>query len=203
MKKTAICCTVLLFCCLQLAAQGDIQGFGGNVDERGSTRILYFSKSSNSPAGEFAINFGRPAWKPEFAGQLDQMKGGYWRFGNNFWTVLDTNVPLSVGGVSVPVGYYYLMVARSQDGAQWSLALVDPDSARNLRMDPYQVPTDGKELKVLYSAPLQFSQREEQTDKLAITLHGAGGADPSDVTLTIEWAKFALTAPIKADLSRK
>ncbi len=38
--------------------------------------------------------------------------GKIWRMGENFWTSLDSNAPLTIGGVEVPV----LVVTRPEDG---------------------------------------------------------------------------------------
>jgi DUF2911 family protein len=49
-------------------------------------------------------------------------KGKTWRLGKDFWTVLDTNVPLKIAGKEVAAGTYYLGLFRSADGSAWSLA---------------------------------------------------------------------------------
>ncbi len=43
-------------------SRGPIQVFGGQPDERASTRLLY---ETDRAVGEFAIDYGRPAWKKE------------------------------------------------------------------------------------------------------------------------------------------
>ena len=89
----------------------------GHHTDRGGTRVAYWDNEKDQAAGQVAIEFGRPAWKPEYDGQLDAMTSGkIWRLGENFWTSLDTNIPLTLGGVDVPVGYYYLVVKRTEDG---------------------------------------------------------------------------------------
>ncbi|MGH9454150.1 MAG: hypothetical protein ACRD2O_09305, partial [Terriglobia bacterium] len=36
---------------------------GGGPDDRASARLLYWDNQTNSAAGQFAINYGRPVWK--------------------------------------------------------------------------------------------------------------------------------------------
>jgi hypothetical protein len=70
----------------------------GHVDDRGSARVLYWDTVRNGSAGQFAINYGRPVWESDYedSARFDGMtKGKIWRMGSNFWTDLDTNVPLN------------------------------------------------------------------------------------------------------------
>ncbi len=39
---------------------------GGQPDERGSARVLYWNTAHNGAAGQFAINYGRPVWKSDY-----------------------------------------------------------------------------------------------------------------------------------------
>src|SRR5208283_2719107 len=91
---------------------------GGPPDDRASTRVLYWNRLQHAAAGQFAIDYGRPVWKsvyedPVKFGQMT--KGKVWRMGSNFWTTLDTCLPLKISGKDVPVGYYYLGLHRSED----------------------------------------------------------------------------------------
>ena len=72
-------------------AKKGIMAEGGGVDERGSARVLYWDLDAKGGAGEFAVNYGRPAWKKEYEdpAKFDKMtKGQVWRMGSNFWTEL-------------------------------------------------------------------------------------------------------------------
>ena len=42
-------------------------------------------------------------------------KGKVWRLGNDYWTLLDSNIPIKVGGRDIPVGLWYLGLSRSDD----------------------------------------------------------------------------------------
>ena len=80
---------------------GPVQVFGGQPDERASTRLLY---ETDRAIGEFAIDYGRPAWKKEYEdpATFDKMtRGKVWRLGKDFWTTLDTSLPLRIAGREV------------------------------------------------------------------------------------------------------
>ena len=61
-----------------------------------------------------------------------------WRFGENFWTTLDTNMDLVLGGVEVPTGYYYIVVQHHERGLE--LVLLDPAEIRKQHLDAYEAP---------------------------------------------------------------
>ena len=106
---------------------------GGQPDERASARVLYWNEVKNGAAGQLAINYGRPLWKKDYedAKKFDGMtEGKTWRMGSNFWTDLDTSLPLQISGKNVPAGHYYLGLHRSQDGSKWSFALLIPAKVR-------------------------------------------------------------------------
>jgi hypothetical protein len=113
---------------------------GGQLDDRASARVLYWNTVKHGAAGQFAIDFGRPLWKSiyEDPAKFDQMtKGKVWRMGSNFWTTLDTCLPLKISGKKVSVGYYYLGLHRSDDGSKWSLAFIDPAKVRAAHIDAF------------------------------------------------------------------
>ena len=161
----------------------------GQQTERGGTRVAYWDNENNQALGQAAIDYGRPLWKAEYHEQLDAMTSGkIWRMGENFWTSLDTNLPLTIGGVDVSVGYYYLVVKRSEDGSDWSLAFVDPSETRKKVIDPFEVGTRAAEITVLLEAPLTFDTRDVPRERLEIEL--------TEEHLVIEWGTFALSTPV-------
>jgi mannose-6-phosphate isomerase-like protein (cupin superfamily) len=104
---------------------------------RGGARIFYWYGPDS--AGQIAIDHGRPRWNPGYGVFLDRPSGKRWRCGENFWTTLDTNIPLELGGVDVPVGLYYVVLQHDQEhGLQ--LVLLDPDPVRERRLDAYEAP---------------------------------------------------------------
>jgi hypothetical protein len=118
------------------------QAFGGGADERACARVGYANTEKKTFGQQFAIDYGTPAWKKDYedAAKFDVMtKGKVWRFGSNFWTRLDTNIPLKIAGRDVPVGTWYLGLRRSQDGAQWSIAFIDPEKVGGMTLDAFAI----------------------------------------------------------------
>jgi len=168
---------------------------GGDPDDRASARVLYWNSVKNAAAGQFAIDYGRPVWKSvyEDPAKFDGMtKGKVWRMGSNFWTTLDTCLPLKISGKAIPPGYYYLGVHRSDDGSKWSLAFIDPAKVRAAHLDAFDI----QKAQVAFEAPVSLAKAESKPEKLTITL-----SYPKDnirkVTLNITWGTLALTAPIE------
>lgn len=159
------------------------------------TRILYWNNATNGAAGEVAIDFGRPQWKPEYdaAGALEGMtKGKTWRMGKDLWTTLDTNLPLKIGSQSIAPGSYYLGVHRTADGATWSLAFIDPAKTRSAKVDAFEI----EKATALFKVPLTFKTTTEATAMLNISLSPAKD-DMKNVTLRLTWGKFELTTPVQ------
>ena len=144
MKIHSLLAAMLL---LALNAQGQqprakIVAEGGTPDDRASARVLYWNAQTDSAAGQVAIDYGRPVWKKDYddSARFDAMtKGKIWRMGSNYWTILDTDLPLFIGGKKVPVGLYYLGLHRSEEGSKWSLAFIDPGKARKQVLDAFQI----------------------------------------------------------------
>jgi hypothetical protein len=190
----------LLFCVVSAASAQEktpaVQAFSGDApDDRGSTRVLYWDSVKNVPLGQLAIDFGRPVWKKDYENQaaFDTFtKGKVWRFGNNFWTTLDTAMPLKIAGKDVPAGSYYLGLHRSQDGATWSLAFIDPVKARKAGLDAFAI----DKAPVEFMIPISFERSATSADKLTVVLT-ANKTNIKDVTLKISWGTLQLTAPIQ------
>jgi len=168
---------------------------GGQPDDRASARVLYWNTAKDGAAGQFAIDYGRPVWKSVYEDpvKFDQMtKGKVWRMGSNFWTTLDTCLPLKISGKAVPAGYYYLGLHRSQDGSKWSLAFIDPAKVRAAHIDAFNV----DKAPVSFEVPMSMETATSKPEKLTLEL-----SYPQDnirkVTLRIAWGTLALTAPIE------
>ncbi len=166
----------------------------GALQERGSARVLYWDTKADTAFGQFAIDYGRPVWRKEYddPANFDKLtKGKTYRLGSNFWTSLDTQLPLRVSGREVPPGLYYLGLARSADGGKWSLVFIDSAKTRAKRLDAFQV----ERAPVLFEAPLTAEPAAQPNEKLTITLSYAK-EKPKDVRLRISWGKLQLTAPV-------
>lgn len=180
-------------------AKPTIVAEGGGPDDYASARVLYWNEKTNSAAGEFAINYGRPVWKQvyEDPAKFDSMtKGKVWRMGSNFWTNFETQLPLTIGGKSVPAGYYYLGMHRSDDGSQWSLAFIDPAEVRHAHLDAFEI----QKAHVKFEAPLSLAKAEGKPEKLTITFSYPKDAI-KNVTLRVAWGNLTLTSPVKVTLS--
>ncbi|MEK6410402.1 MAG: DUF2911 domain-containing protein [Acidobacteriota bacterium] len=172
-----------------------IIAFGSDSPERGTTRVGYWNNEKNMGAGQFAIDYGRPVWRKEYedTAKFDAMtKGKVYRLGSNFWTTLDTDMPLTIAGKTIPAGLWYLGLHRSDDGATWSLVFIDPAKARAAHMDASEI----ERAPIAYKAPMTVEQPGEAKDKLTIDLVFQRG-NLKDVTLKIAWGKIQLSAPIQ------
>ncbi len=193
---------IALFGCLAapvLEAQQrrDFWIYGQVVEQRGASRIGYWKRNVNAGLGEVVVDYGRPVWKEHYEQQLDQLtRGKMWRMGDNYWTLLDTNLPLEVAGVKIPVGLYYLAVRRSQDGASWELVFIDPVKSRERLLDSYDVGTRPGEVPVLFSAPLSFHHTQELVERLTILLT-LKDKSQTEGKLELTWGKFSLSAPLE------
>lgn len=171
---------------------------GGEPDDRASARVLYWNTVKNAPAGQFAIDYGRPVWKSTYEdpAAFDAMtKGKTWRMGSNFWTVLDTCLRLKISGRNVPVGYYYLGLHRSADGSRWSLAFIDPAKVRAAHTDAFEV----AKAPILFEVPMSTASPTAKPAKLTIELSYAKD-DIHKITLNVAWGTLALTAPIEVTI---
>ena len=172
---------------------------GGQPDDRGSARVLYWNEAKNEAAGQFAINYGRPVWKSvyEDPAKFDGMtKGKTWRMGSNFWTVLDSCLPLKISGKSVHAGYYYLGLHRSDDGSKWSLAFIDPARVRAAHIDAFDI----RKAPIEFEVPMSTTSAATKAEKLTIELSYPKD-DIRKVTLNVTWGTLALTAPIEVTVA--
>lgn len=197
LKRISVACILFLSVAAAQAQQRPkIIAFGSDSPERGTTRVGYWNNEKNQGAGQFAIDHGRPVWKKDYEdpAKFDAMtKGKVWRLGENFWTTLDTDMPLTIAGKTVPAGSWYLGIERSTDGTQWNLVFIDPAKARAAHLDASEI---GR-APVAIKAPLTLEQVTDSKDKLTIDLIYKA-PNIGDVTLRIQWGKLQLTAPIKA-----
>jgi hypothetical protein len=196
-----LCVAAALTLCLGsvIQAQDDkkpnILAFGSDSPERGTTRVGYWNRAKQSGAGQFAIDYGRPVWKKDYedTAKFDSFtKGKTWRMGSNFWTSIDTDMPLTIAGKTVPAGMWYLGLRRSPDGATWSLAFIDPAKARKAHLDASQIDSAPIDIQ----APMQQSTAGSTQEKLTIELTFTE-PNVQDITLTVSWGNLKLNAPIK------
>jgi hypothetical protein len=192
--------SLLAFVVFAQQPQAEIVAEGGGPDDRASARVLYWNTKLNASAGQFAIDYGRPVWKKDYEDptKFDGMtKGKVWRMGSNFWTTLDTSLPLKISGKEVRPGYYFLGLRRSADGSRWSLAFIDPAKVRAARLDGFEV----QKTKVEFEAPMSVDKAPSKVEKLTIAL-SYPKETPTKVTMRVAWGNLALAAPIEASVPR-
>lgn len=147
---------------------------------RGSTRIFYWFGPGS--AGQLAIDYGLPRWQPAFARFLNAPGGPRWRFGQDFWTRLDTNIDLTIAGVDVPAGEYYLVLEHDQTAGLRVVAL-DPGPIRKAKLDAFQAPRTTGGIAI----PLRRDEDVETfAERLAIRLDVVD-RERGTATLTIEF----------------
>jgi hypothetical protein len=201
---------ILLSACLAIALAGAVSAQqtkkgivaeGGAVDDRGSARVLYWDLDAKGAAGQFAVNYGRPVWKKEYEdpANFDKMtKGQVWRMGSNFWTELDTCVPLEISGKKVGVGLYFLGLHRSDDGEMWSLAFIDPDKVRAAHLDAFEI----RKAPIAFEVPVTFKKLAVPVaEKLTIRMVYKKEND-RHVMMELAWGNMEITAPIVATVAK-
>ena len=134
------------------------------TSQRGCSRIFYWG--GDRSGGQVRVEFGQPAWKPEYDQAIDKMLGQRWRLGQNFWTSLDSNMDLNAGDVDLPAGLYYLALERRKDDKEFVLWLLDPVEIRDAKLDAFQA---GKSTGGI-AVPLEHKNVDLEAAKLQISL---------------------------------
>ncbi len=172
---------------------------GGDPDERASARLLYWNQQADASAGQVVIDYGRPEWKKQYEdpATFDKLtRGQVWRMGNNYWTTLDTELVVTIGGRRVTPGLYYLGLYRSTDGATWALAFINPTVIRTRHMDAFEI----AKAPILFKTEMTAEKASATTRKLTFTF----SHPPNDIrntTLKLAWGNMVLTTPVKVLLT--
>lgn len=144
------------------------------ASQRGNTRIFYWGQGGS--AGQVAIDYGQPVWKDAYTAALGSQTTR-WRLGQNFWTNLDTNMALDIGGERLEPGYYYLVLGRNEAG-EFVLIALDPAEVREQRYDSFWAAktTGGQEFVLEEVSPdkpaakLQMQLKTDAADRDRATL---------------------------------
>jgi hypothetical protein len=205
MKQTLLAFGLVLCAAVVLNGQNRLSGVVVESEpalgERGLTRILYWNPQKDVPVAAVSIDFGRPVWNRQLdtPAAFDQLtRGKVWRLGNDYWTILDTNLPLTIAGRNIPVGLWYLGLHRSGDGATWSLAFIDPAKARGSHLDGHWMDAVPVEFKVPMTVETTSAA---MTEKLTITL-SAQPDNMRNLNLRIAWGRLHLATPVRAALEK-
>lgn len=171
-----------------------LQAFA-QTTERTRSRVAWFS--GNGGAGQLTIEHGPVLWNDAFAELVASPRaiGTRWRFGSDFWTSLDTSVPLQIGEVEVPAGYYYLTLVQPEAG-RFVLGLHDAAAVRKAHMDASQA----AQLEGGIEVPLAHHADERATDKLSIAVQLDEGRDRGHLRIAL--GPHRLDAPVTAKLAQ-
>jgi tetratricopeptide (TPR) repeat protein len=175
---------------------GGAQAFA-NSGERKASRIAWFGGKGSS--GNVAVSFGPVAWKDDYEklASADRFKNKRWRFGKDFWTTLDTNVPITVGDKKVAPGDYYLTIER-KDSGDFVLAFNDAAEIRKLRLDAFQA----GQTKGGVEVTLKHETLTTAASKLDIAL-SVDADDNTKGALIVQFGTHKLSAPITYHLTDK
>ncbi|MCA8948510.1 MAG: cupin domain-containing protein [Planctomycetes bacterium] len=154
---------------------------------RGAARIFYWFGPDS--AGQLVMDYGRPRWQAGYSKFVTEQSGKRWRFGENSWTRLDTNIPITLGGRSVAPGSYYVVMQHT--GSAPEIVLLQPDEVRAGLLDAYEAPKTSGGLAI----PLQVAAAEFPASRLAI--EWAVDREQRDTgELRIHFGPHLLTAPL-------
>ena len=150
----------------------DYRVFEDGVTNRLRVRVNYYVGKDGDPwatsPGQVSIEYGLPAWKPEYEAMFTQLPlGKRWRLGSNYWTNLSTSFDLQFGERVIQAGYYYLVLERSSE-QQWNLVVLKPEQITRLQLDPWHVNRKDSGQGIL--VPLKWEKSENTAEKLEITL---------------------------------
>lgn len=164
------------------------------VTERKATRMLWFD--DNGIPGEIAISYAPVPWNERYDVALagGKFQGQRWRLGADFWTTLDTSVPMQFGAVAVAPGYYYLTVVQRAEN-DFVLALHDAAAVRKQRIDA----AFAQQLQGGIEVPLVHAATDEIATELSIALSADDGS-ATHGTLAIRFGSHQLSAATEMKL---
>lgn len=183
----------LVTAALSVPAFGQVQAFGGDAPRMAATRMLFDAQFN--ALGMACIQYGAPPWKAEYDSKLESLKGQSLRLGKDFWTTLNTSCPLTIGGVQVAAGNYYLGLKCDAEG-KFSLLVLDAATANKEKWAPFNTAP----WKPAYTCPLTHTAIETEAAALKMSLTG-DGKEPTAMTFTLQWGKHQLAAPVKAEIA--
>jgi len=196
-RKSRSLAMVALLACLAVGGESDarIQGNGPVVqnEPRALARVVFFG--SAGVAGEYAIEYGKPAWKSEYDQDFAKLTHGKrLRLGKDWWTTLNTYCPLTLEKVELKVGEYYLALECSEKG-EWSLIALDPEPIRKSKVDAFSSATTKGGTKI----PLAYEATKDEVQELSIQFL-SDAKKPREQTLEIRFGKHRLTTPVQPKL---
>jgi hypothetical protein len=187
--------------CLALSFALPAQKVGGSAESERKATEVYISNDASELLAGVCISYTQPRWRQSYEDFLATMQGRYTRLGDGFWTTLDTIGAISVGGVSIPAGSYYLGLRIAADGVV-SLLFFDSRQAMQARLLPGSTPLFTGEAAPQLVAPMTFvrNAQKEEVGKLAIEL-SADPKDPAKGNLVLRWGRHELRGSVLFDLA--
>ncbi|MGE3173239.1 MAG: tetratricopeptide repeat protein [Planctomycetota bacterium] len=169
-----------------------VQVYAPVVDRKCSRVALFAARQS---PGQIAIAYSTLAWQDGFDKAMESPKfvGKKWRFGREFWTTLDNSMPLQVGGVEIPAGYWYLTLEHKGDH-RFVLGVHEPKEAHKLHLDPFRADL----LPAGIEVPLAHADAAEKHDELDIRITVPKGHEKGE--LQIGFGGHELSAPVVIEL---
>jgi len=169
----------------------DYQVFEDGITPRARVRANYYETSAEDPwgvsPGQISIEYGIPAWKPEYDALFRNMPvGKRWRLGSNYWTNLWSSFPFETGGKQVKPGYYY-MVLEHTDASQWNLVLLEPAEMTRRQLDPYHV--NLKDSGPGVPIALKWERVDQVAEHLQITLK-LNDDNPKQMAIHIRFGNY-------------
>lgn len=161
---------------------------------RKNARAAWFGRG-NSP-GQIAIDYSPILWKESYeeAVKTGKYKGQKWRLGSDFWTRLDTSLPLQCGSTAVPAGYYYLTLEQ-RDETTYVLALHDAGAVHKQKLDAFQC----NKLQGGIEVAMQHGTTDEVAKELDIAVKMKDGSK-TEGEITIRFGGHVLTTPFQTKL---
>ncbi len=194
----ALCVLAALSACDPRASAQDQPALNARaqVTPREMTRLIFFSRGPDGFAlpAQVVFQYGQPAWKADYDETIKGAKAGMRaRLGKDFWSTLDTNRDLTIGGKAVPAGSYYLAIEKVDDQTM-NLVLLDPAEIRKQHLDAFMAEKATGGIPV----PMQWEKTEKATELQSLRLQS--GKDPREATFEILWGNHRLSAPLTVKL---
>ncbi len=159
--------------------------------DRHASRAIWFG--NNTITGQFHVAHGSPVWKDEYVARRDSLPiGQRLRFGKDFWSTFETNVPVTIGGARLEPNYYYLAIERTEESFQ--LVAFEADRLRAQRVPSFQPPQQGG-----VEIPMTLTEGEDVEDELMIDFVVDNGSGA--VELEVAWGPYTLNAPVVAEIA--
>jgi hypothetical protein len=172
----------------------EVQGAAGNspiaqVMERHGSRLAIAPARDGRQA--FALlDHSQPSWNAGRTAAAQQIKkGGRWRLGQDWWTTLDCNAPLSLGGRKLAAGTWHLSLKKTGDDA-WSLVCTPAGDDVGAQLDAF----GAEQSKPVVEVALVAGATAAKAEALKIQFVAEGAAQK----LTISFGDRELSTPVAA-----